>query len=281
MTDESQVVVEETPDQIEEAINSTEVVEEIVEVDTSVASLFEGEEISEEFKNKVSVVFAAAVAEQVEKKVAALTEELTEKVSSEMEATLESQVEDIVENLDKYLDYVVGQWMEENEVAVETGIKVEMAESLMTGLKSLFEEHNLEIDEETHDVVTSLEQEIADLKEASNDLINANIELQSSVVDMNAVKVFEDITEGLTDVEVERFKTLATNLDKKDLEGYSVNLKTIKESFFAEAPVKTDTLSDEEEAIITEDTVAVAIAPSSDNPSVNALVEALNARKNK
>jgi len=274
MAEEAQELETETVSETEE-----EIVEEVIEVEASVSSLFEGEEFSEEFKNKVTVVFEAAVNEQVEKKVAALTESTTETLETNMQAELEEQVEAIVENLDKYLDYVVEQWMEENEIAVETGIKVEMAESFMAGLQDLFESHNVEIDEETHDVVAGLEQEIEGLKESSNELVNANIELQSKVDEYHAEKAFDVVVEGLTDIEVERFKVLAGNLNKKDLEEYTENLKTIKESFFADAPAQTDVHGDEEE-IITEESDAPA-KPASEYTSVNALVEALNARKNK
>ena len=284
MADENQVVdaaLEDAPVQVEEATETTaEVVEEVVEVETSVASLFEGEDLSEEFKNKMSIVFEAAVNEAVDAKVATLSEELTEKLNAEMAESLEEQVETIVENLDKYLDYVVEQWMEDNEIAVETGIKVEMAESFMEGLKTLFEEHNVEINEETHDVVSTLEEEISELKTTSNELVNANIELQSKINDFHADKVLDTVVEGLTDIEIERFKVLSNNLDKKDLEVYSDNLKTIKESFFAEAPAQKEVHGDEESEIILEEDVAI-VAPASEYGSVNALVEALNARKNK
>jgi hypothetical protein len=196
-----------------------------------------------------------------------------------MQEKLEESVQGIVENLDKYLDYVVEQWMEENELAIEAGIKVEMAESLMSGLKTLFEDHNVDVSEETLDVVADLEKEVADLKESSNDLVNANIELQTKIDEYHAEKVFDDIVEGLTDIEVERFKVLAGNLNKKDLEEYTENLKVIKESFFADAPAETDVHGDEEEAVITEEEAPKA--PASEYGSVNALVEALNARKNK
>lgn len=284
MADENQVVdaaLEDAPVQVEEATETAaEVVEEVVEVETSVASLFEGEDLSEEFKNKMTIVFEAAVNEAVDTKVATLSEELTEKLNAEMAESLEEQVETIVGNLDKYLDYVVEQWMEDNEIAVETGIKVEMAESFMEGLKTLFEEHNVEINEETHDVVSTLEEEISELKTTSNELVNANIELQAKINDFHADKVLDTVVEGLTDIEIERFKVLSNNLDKKDLEVYSDNLKTIKESFFAEAPAQKEVHGDEESEIILEEDVAI-VAPASEYGSVNALVEALNARKNK
>ena len=276
------VKAEET--EVEVSETEEEVVEEVVEVDTSVASLFEGEELSEAFKEKVSVVFEAAVNEKVASKVADLEEELTEKLESQLQESVETRVEEIVENLDKYLDYVVNEWMEDNQIAIEAGIKVEMAESFMTGLKELFEQHNVEVSEETFDAVASLEEEVSELKEKSNDLVNANIELQAKIDASAAEKVFEEMAEGLNVTQEERFKVLAEGLDSSDLEVQAKNLRVIKESFFAVeeesvAPstdsVLKDNLGDEEEVVIEEEVKA----PASEYSSINALVEALNTRK--
>jgi len=260
-----------------------EVVEEVV-VETSVASLFEGEELSEEFKNKVQIVFEAAVSEKVASEVSKIQESLEASVEENLQEAVNNRMEDIVENLDKYLDYVVNEWMEENQLAIEAGIKVEMAESFMEGLKSLFEEHNVEVNEETFDAVNSLEEEVAGLKAEANELVDRNIELQKEIESMKAESAFDEMTESLTDVQVERFKILAANLNKKDLEEYTESLKVIKESFFAgsasdeevtSGSVLKDNLGDEEEVVIEEEVKA----PASEYSSINALVEALNTRK--
>ena len=290
--DQSKVVAEEetlsvAPETVEEQVESVEeatveVVEEVVEeteeiteVDPTIASIFEGVDLSDEFKNKVSVVFEAAINEQVQERSKAFEADLTEKLEAELQESLTGKVEEIVENLDKYLDYVVEEWMSENEIAIEAGIKVEMAESLMTGLKDLFEEHNVDIDDETVDVVTGLEEQVATADAKANDLVNENIALAKEIADMKADKVFEGITEDLTVSQRERIAVLSEKLDRDDLEGYSSNLQTIKESFFAESSVKKDEVVEEE--IITEE--AAIRQPISDYSSVNALVEALNARK--
>ena len=259
-----------------------EVVEEIV-VETSVASLFEGEELSEEFKNKIEIVFEAAVSERVAKETLAIEENLTETLEHELQESITERVDEIIENLDKYLDYVVKEWMEENEVAIEAGIKVEMAESFMGGLKDLFEQHNVEVDEETFDAVASLEEEIENLKNEANELVETNIKLQKMLDEDAAEDIFVEMTEGLTDVQEERFRTLAESLNKSDLEAYAKSLKVIKESFFVESTeeftstgsVLKDNLGDEEEVVIEEDVQA----PASEYSSINALVEALNTRK--
>jgi len=253
-----------------------ETVEEVV-VESSIASIFEGLDLSEDFKNKLTVVFEAAVNEQVTEKTSSLKEELEAKLETELNEAVETRMTEIVENVDKYLDYVVDQWMEENKIAIEAGIKVEMAESLMNGLKDLFNEHNIEIDEETFDVVSGLEQQVSELEEKGNNLVSENIELTKTIASLKASKVFEEMTEGLSENQKERFKVLSEKLDVEDIEDYSENLRVIKESFFSEAKVAPKVEDTEEDEIILEEQEVKK--PASDYTSINALVEALNARK--
>jgi hypothetical protein len=161
-------------------------VKEEAEVSESFESIFEGMEISEEFKSKISLVFEAAVHEAAETKVAEITANLEEEFAAQLEESVSEAMEEVVENLNNYLDYIVSEWMEENAVAIESGIKVQMAESLMDGLKELFYEHNVDIDDTTVDVVADLEEEIASLKEEVNKTINANIELSEMVNSLEA-----------------------------------------------------------------------------------------------
>jgi hypothetical protein len=256
-----------------------EVVEEIV-IEESIADIFEGMDLSEEFKGKVTVVFEAAVTEAVKGKVEKIEEELNTKLETELAEAVESKVSEMVENLDAYLDYVVSEWMEENEVAIEAGIKVEMADSLMDGLKDLFSEHNIKVDEETYDVVSDLEEEMKSLEEKSNNVVNENIRLAKEVADLKAGAIFEEMTGELNMSQRERLKTLSENLDSSDLDSYKENLQTIKESFFKETNVspKEDVVDEEDEVMIEEETV---VQPASENPSINALVEALNSRKSR
>jgi hypothetical protein len=249
--------------------------EEIVEIDESIESIFEGMDLSEEFKNKVTLVFEAAVNEAATKKAEAIIAETTEALEEEMNKTIEESVDGIIENLDSYLDYVVKEWMEENQVAIEAGIKVEMAESLMDGLKNLFNEHNIEIDEDTIDVVAGLEEELEETKEAANAAINENVALAKEIASLKAERVFEEMTEDLTITQRERLKVLSEKLSVENLEEYSSDLETLKESFFSKKKAVTEEVAEEEE-IITEETAPKK--PVSDHFTVNALVEALNAR---
>lgn len=254
-----------------------ETVEEVV-VESSIASIFEGEQFSEDFKTKIAVVFEAAVNEEVSNKTSSLQEQLEQKLEEELNEAVEDKMTEVVENVDKYLDYVVGEWMEENKIAIEAGIKVEMAESLMNGLKDLFAEHNVEVSEETFDVVASLEDQVSELEENANALVSENIELQRQIVAAKAERTFEEMTEGLSENQKERFKVLSEKLDVSDLDEYKENLVVIKESFFSEGKVTAPKAAEieEDEIILEEQEVR---KPTSDYSSINALVEALNARK--
>jgi len=268
-----------TPGMKEEA-EAGEVVEEVIEIEESIETIFEGMDLTEEFKNKVTLVFEAAVNEAATKKTEAAVAEHVERLETEMSESVDTSVNNIVENLDSYLDYVVEEWMKENEVAIEAGIKVEMAESLMTGLRGLFEEHNIEVDDETVNIVEGLEAEVGEAKATANKAINENVELSKEIASLKAERIFDEMTEDLTLTEKERFKVLSEKLDVSDVEEYSDSLSTLKESFFKKkTPVVEEVASEDEEEIITEETVVKR--PVSDYSSVNALVEALNARSTK
>lgn len=253
--------------------------EEVIEVEESIQQIIEGMDLSEEFKNRISVVFEAAVNESVKARVQKIEEELNEKLETDLAEAVEEKVSDLVENLDSYLDYIVGQWMQENEVAIEAGIKVEMAESFMDGLKNLFTEHNVDIDDEAFDVISDMENSIQRMENESNEIVNENIELKQQIAALKCERAFDEATSDLTVTQRERLRTLSETLDTSDLDEYTENLQTIKESFFAEkTSVSTSgDVIDEEDEIITEEQEVKKVV--SDYSSINALVEALNARK--
>jgi len=261
----------------EEVEVDAEVIEEIV-IESSIESIIEGEDLSEEFKGKISLVFEAALNEEVNKRTETIREELTRSLDESLEEAVTEKLETITENVDKYLDYVVSEWMSENEIAIESGIKVEMAESLMTGLKNLFVEHNVTVSEETVDVVSNLETNVADLEGKANDLVNENIELQKEIATFKAEQKFDELSEGLSANQVERLKVLSEKLDVVDLDAYAENLTVIKESFFSDKPLveKHDVQNESDEIILEEQEV---IKPSSDYASINSLVEAFNTKK--
>ena len=262
------------PMQAEESeVDSDEIVEEVIEVAESIATIFEGMDLSEEFTAKATMVFEAAVNEAASVKADAVIVEKTTALEESMQEALEESVEGMLENLDSYLDYVVEEWMTENEVAIEAGIKVEMAESLMDGLKGLFEEHNINVEEETLDVVAELEEEIETLKANANKAIVENVELKKARDVSTASAVFAEMTEGLTLVEQERFKVLSEKLAFDDVDSYKSDLETLKESFFKKSKHLVEEAA-EEEALITEDTEVKQ--PLSEHSTINALLADLN-----
>ena len=242
------------------------------------ASLFEGTELSEDFKQKASLVFEAAVNEAATLKANEIAEALEEQFQTELDEAVSETMSEIVENLDAYLDYVVAEWMEENAVAIESGVKVAMAESLMAGLKDLFEAHNIQIDEETVDVVADLEEQIEELKTEANNAINESIELRNEIAQLRAEKVFNEVTEGLTVTQVERMRILSEKLDISDISEFGSNLETLKESFFKTKSTSTNTLTEnaeEENEIMLEETKSKRV---SQFDSVNSIVSFLNSR---
>jgi hypothetical protein len=270
---------EPVPTAEETEAEEVETIEEVV-IESSIESIIEGENLSEEFKNKISLVFEAALNEEVNKRTESIKEELSGSLDESLSEAVESRMEEIVENVDKYLDYVVNEWTKENEIAIESGIKVEMAESLMSGLKGLFTEHNIAVDETTVDVVSELEAKVSDLEEKHNGLVNENIDLQREISSSKASKVFDELSEGLSENQVERLKVLSEKLDIEDLESYTENLQVIKESFFSNKPAvetQSDLQEENDEIILDEQEV---VKPASDYSSINALVEAFNTRKN-
>ncbi len=250
--------------------------EEVISVDEAVAKMFDGMDLSEDFKSKATMVFEAAVNEAATAKANAVIAEKTEELETAMNEQVEETVNSLIENLDSYLDYVVEEWMKENELAIEAGIKVDMAESLMDGLKELFEAHNIEVDDETVDVVNGLEEEVAAAKEEANKTIDENVKLAKEIAALKAEKVFEEMTEELTMTQRERMKVLSEKLEFENIDEYTQNLTTLKEAFIAdEKPALKEEV--EEEEIITEE--AEVKKPVSDFSNINNLVAALNARK--
>jgi hypothetical protein len=272
--------VDPTADTVEDGVtkktNNPEKVVEDVSFDLS--GLFEGTGLSEEFMKKASVVFEAAVNEAAEAKAQAITESIERDLKEQFDSALQESLDEIIENVDGYLDYVVAEWMKENKVAVESGIKVEMAESLLQGLKELFYEHNVEIDDATVDVVGGLEEEIAELKAAANQAINERLEFESQLRAMKAEKVFSTMVEGLSTAQVERFRMLSEKIDCSNLDAYKIDLATLKESFFKTKAsiVPGGDLDREGEALITESATQPV---RSEYPSINALAEAMKKLK--
>jgi len=192
------------------------------------AVMFDGEDLSEEFKEKATTFFEAAVH-------ARLQEEVT-RIEEEYESALSEQVTEIVETLsaklDDYMDYVVEHWLEENEVAIESSLRSEITEGFIQGLKSLYQEHYIDLPEEQVDVVEELAAEVEVLTAKLNASIEEQIEMGKTIDEQAKQLIFADVSEGLADTQADKFKTLAEGVEFNDAQTYKQKLEIVKESYF-------------------------------------------------
>ena len=205
----------------------------------AVERLFEGTELSEDFKTQTVAIFEAAVQEKVTAEKAALEE----KFESDLQEQVNVTVDELVEKVDQYLDYVVESWMEDNKVSVESNIKVEVAESLLTSIKGLVIEHNMEIDDEQVDVVADLEAKLEESTSKYNDIVEQMIEVREAKEKADIDIAFKTISEDLTDTQVEKLRVLSEGVSYESVEEFTTKMEAIKTSYFAEqapAPVQED-----------------------------------------
>lgn len=241
---------------------------ELTSIAEHLEALFDGETLTEEFMNKTKTIFEAAVNERVN----AVKEQILSEAANVIQEEVEKSVNELAERLDDYLGYVVEEWMKENELAVENGIRTEIAENFMSGLKELFESHYIEVPEEKYDVVDGLFTENEELEANLNEQIQKNIELEKELLAYQAGQIFSKVADGLSDVEVEKFASLAEGVEFESLEQYAEKLNVLKESYFKSAPTVNN---------LVEETTNKQIA--SDSSSMNAYLSTLDrlAKQNK
>ena len=259
---EEEVIEEEeaTTDEVvaEEETSEEEVIEEeeSYDVEADVAALLEGEELSEEFQNKAKTIFEAAI----KTKVAEIKEELHESYATALVEELDTIKAGLTERVDGYLEYVADEWMQENALQVEAGLKTEMTESFLEGMKSLFEEHYVTIPEEKYDVLNSMVDKLDEMESKLNEQIDRNVALNRRLAESNADGVFTAVAEGLADTQKEKLATLAENVEFESETDYREKLVTLKESYFpskTSAPKSTsENLSEEvsTDEVISEET---------------------------
>ncbi len=205
--------------------------EEQVDIQGQLNSIF-GEELSEEFKTKATSIFEAAVIARVNSEM----DKVTAKLEEQNVEQLAEFKEVIVEKVDSYLNYIVEQWMEENQLAVESGLRTEIAEEFMSGLKTLFKEHYIDVPEEKYNVLGELQAKSEELEEKLNEAIESNVAASRELAELKAAKVIEEQTKGLADTEVEKLKKLVEGVDFEDEELYREKVAVIKENYFPKAP---------------------------------------------
>jgi hypothetical protein len=220
-------------------------------VKEDIDALMNGEELSEEFRAKATTIYEAAVMTRVKEEVARINEEFESKLAEQVEEIKEG----LVEKVDGYLDYVVEQWIAQNEIALEHGMKSEILEGFVAGLKGLFEEHYIDIPEEKFDVLGSLEEQVAELTAKLDETVASNVGLNKTIGELKRAELVQEATAGLADTEVEKLKGLAEELSYEDEATFKTKLQTIRENYFttkAQADVKSvvtdapvDTLTEE------------------------------------
>ena len=199
----------------------------------AVDEIFSGEDLSEDFKERAAVLFETVVLEKVNVEV----ERLEEEFSSKLDEQAELATEDLTKKVDAYLDYVAEQWMEENKLAVESGIRSDIAESFISGLKELFSEHRIDVPDEEVDLVAEMAEKIEALEANLNEQIDTNIEVTKQLEEAKKSEVFEGLCEGLADTQAEKLRSLTEGLEYVDLEDFTRKVEIIKENYFGKSEV--------------------------------------------
>ena len=234
VTTDEVVAEEETSEVVaEEETTEEEVVEEIeteaeFDIEEDVNALLEGEELSEEFQEKAKTIFEAAI----NSRVAAIKESLEKDAEAVLAEEIETVKTELNERVDSYLEYVADEWFTENQLAVEQGLKTEMSESFLTGMKSLFEEHYVTIPEEKYDVLESMVEKLDEMETKLNEQIEKNVSLNSRLAESVADGILESVSDGLAATQKEKLASLSESVEFESEESYREKLETLKESYF-------------------------------------------------
>ena len=237
--EEGQEVVAETEEKTEDAIVETPE----VSVDQDLAALFGGEELSEEFQEKAKTIFEAALTA----KVGEVQETLAAEYEKALSENLVSVKEELVERLDAYLEYVADEWLTENAIEVEHGLKTEMTDSFLTGMKSLFEDHYVTIPDDKYDVLESMVDKLDEMESKLNEQIEKNVALTGRLAETTAEGIFAKVTEGLADTQKEKLASLVEGVEFAGEEEYREKIVTLRESYFPSekgTTAATETLSE-------------------------------------
>ena len=197
-------------------------------IEEDVNALLEGEELSEEFQEKARIIFEAALRSKVSEIKEAIEEQYAQALAEEVEEIKEA----LAERVDSYLEYVADEWMQENALVVEKGLKTEMTESFLSGMKDLFEAHYVSIPEDKYDVLESMVEKLDDMETKLNEQIEKNISLNKRLAESVADGIFEQVSEGLALTQKDKLASLAESVEFESEEEYREKLETLKESYF-------------------------------------------------
>ena len=202
-------------------------------------------DLSEEFKEKAATIFETAVKTRIKEQTKILEAQYEEKLSEETKTVKEA----MVEKVDSYLNYVVEEWMKENELAVERGIRTEIAEDFITGLKDLFKEHYIDVPEEKYNVLDDLTNQVKDLEGKLNEQIEKNVNLTKEVNNSERANVVAEVSADLADTEKEKFASMAENVEFDNADKFREKLETVKESYFPKTKIEETSSKDEVDSV--------------------------------
>ena len=264
---DTEATIEEDQEITDEVVEESEETVEEYDIEEDVDALFGGEELSEEFKEKARTIFEAALGAKVKEIQEALEAQYAARIT---EATEELKGS-LQERVDSYLEYVAQEWMVENELAVEQGLKTEMTESFLSGMKGLFEEHYVTIPEDKYDVLENMVDKLDEMETKLNEQINKNISLNKRLAESSAQGILDQVSDGLADTQKEKLASLAESVEFESEQEYREKLETLKESYFSRtttAKATPETLSE-----------GVDSTPSPTTSSMDAYLRTLGAFK--
>ena len=212
-----------------------------IDMSADVAALLEGTELSEEFAEKAKTIFEAAVTAKLNEEY----DKLVEHFANELDKQVETAKSELSEEVNGTVNYAIGQWMEQNQVAVDRGIRNEITEDFIAGLKGLFEEHYISIPDEKVDVVEGMAESIREMEERLDEQVKANVKLQNRLNETAKINILNTVSEGLADTQKEKLAALAEGLEFVSEESFSAKVKTIKESYFKESIAAPAEVADE------------------------------------
>ena len=252
--EEEEVTTDEVVAEEEVVTEEEETTEETVveyDMEEDVNALLGGEELSEDFKDKAKIIFETAISAKVASIKVEMEEQLNVQIAEEKEKIAEEFAtvkEQLAERVDSYLEYVADEWFEENALVIEKGLKTEMTESFLAGMRNLFEEHYVSIPEEKYDVLESMVEKLDDMETKLNEQIERNIGLNKRLAESVSDNILDQVSEGLASTQKEKLASLAESVEFESEETYREKLETLKESYFASKPqtpqAKTETLSE-------------------------------------
>ena len=231
-----------------------------------VEALINGEDLTEEFKAKAATIFEAAIITRVKQEVTRLEEEFEARLEEEAAKNQEG----LVEKVDGYLNYIVEQWFTQNEIALESGMKSEILEGFVSGLKGLFEEHYIDVPEEKFDVLGALEEQNSELQAKLDEQVAANVELNKALNESTRGEIIDGALDGLTETDKEKFLGLAEELAFEDAESFAKKVQTIRENYF------TNKASTIVESVVTDTPVEMIAEEKAVDPSIKRYMSALN-----